>query len=750
MAGSSFSALGKRRLRLWLGLFFLALAVPTGVLIAKAYNQLRWETFHQHRVLAEELAARIDARFVELIAREEARSFSDYAFLNVAGDPAANFLQRSPLSAFPVESAVPGLIGYFQVDAGGAFSTPLLPAGVAPDAYGISGEALGARLALEERLQRILSENRLVSAVHGRSARKDVARVALPRDNGQRSLAEPQALPVPGAPSAVAPARDIAAALPAAPAEEVEVAVQMAASSMPEASSGAAEAVAVARGKVVQEEAPVIEASEPEAIDLLSPAAFDELDSPARSQSEMKQVLGRVEDLKLDAARGAAPKLEARRELAPEKPALLQKKRARKERSVLPEPRLMAPSGSAAKTRAPSTQNRAVRIHTFESEVDPFELRLLDSGHLVLFRKVWREGERTVQGALIDREAFLGGVIQAAFRGTALSRMSDLIVAYNGDVLAAFSGTAPRGYLTSAAELGGALLYRTRLSAPLADMDLIFSIRRLPPGPGASVITWTGVTLALVLVAGFYLMYRLGSGQIALARQQRDFVSAVSHELKTPLTSIRMYGEMLREGWAPEDKKQTYYDYIHAESERLSRLIGNVLELARMTRGEVHVNVKPIAAGELMDNIRSKVSSQIEHAGFTLRLRCHAAAGEAIVDADADAFAQIVINLVDNALKFSARASEHAIDIGCRCSSDGTVQFAVRDYGPGVPRDQMKQIFKLFYRAENELTRETVGTGIGLALAHQLALAMHAKLDVVNKDPGAEFRVSFPASIPAA
>ena len=75
---------------------------------------------------------------------------------------------------------------------------------------------------------------------------------------------------------------------------------------------------------------------------------------------------------------------------------------------------------------------------------------------------------------------------------------------------------------------------------------------------------------------------------------------------------------------------------------------------------------------------------------------------------------------------------------------DGRVQFAVRDYGPGIEADQMKKIFTLFYRSENELTRETVGTGIGLALVRQLAGAMRAEVDVVNSEPGAEFRIRFP------
>jgi signal transduction histidine kinase len=100
---------------------------------------------------------------------------------------------------------------------------------------------------------------------------------------------------------------------------------------------------------------------------------------------------------------------------------------------------------------------------------------------------------------------------------------------------------------------------------------------------------------------------------------------------------------------------------------------------------------------------------------------------------------------VDNALKFSAKAEKKVIDIRCRQISDGSVQFSVRDYGPGVPRDQMKKIFKLFYRSENELTRETVGTGIGLALVRQLAQTMQGRVDVVNREPGVEFKVAFPS-----
>ncbi len=130
----------------------------------------------------------------------------------------------------------------------------------------------------------------------------------------------------------------------------------------------------------------------------------------------------------------------------------------------------------------------------------------------------------------------------------------------------------------------------------------------------------------------------------------------MSHELKTPLTSIRMYGEMLKAGWADEAKKQTYYDYIQSESERLSRLIDNVLQLARLTRGSQRVDSKSVLVTELLDLVRSKVATQLERAGFELRVRNDAPAQAAAV-VDADCFAQIFINLVDNAVKFSAGAA---------------------------------------------------------------------------------------------
>jgi len=364
----------------------------------------------------------------------------------------------------------------------------------------------------------------------------------------------------------------------------------------------------------------------------------------------------------------------------------------------------------------------------------------------VLFRKVWRNGERYVQGALIEQQPLLQGIVGSAFRETGLSRMSDLIVAFQGGVVSAFREQAARGYLSDSRQLQGTVLYDRHLSAPLNELELIFSINRLPAGPGGSLVTWTAVILTFLLFGSFYLIYRLGTRQIDLIRQKQDFVSAVSHELKTPLTSIRMYGEMLLQGWASEEKKQTYYGYIHDESERLSRLIANVLQLARVDRDELQLDIRDVSVAELIDNARSRLTSQVERTGFDLGIECPEDLLDRKVRVDQDGFTQILINLVDNAIKFSAAAEKKTVELSCGHSDDGKVWFSVRDYGPGVPEDQLKKIFQPFYRSEDELTRETVGTGIGLALVDKLVAAMNGRIEVIDRKPGAEFRVILPVS----
>ncbi len=716
------------RLRWLLGLFFIALAIPSAVLTWQAYSRLQWESFYQYQLLAEGLLGRIDRRVREMIATEEARAFTDYRFLVVEGASVANSLQRSPLSGFPVNSVIPGLLGYFQVDADGRFSTPLLPddPGQSALAYGITDAELRQRQTVRERLLKILSqEGSFVDEQPAETALKDGVKPDSEKSEADRR--DRQGEMAPASASVLQDAAPFGVAGLSFRAPQVG-SPATAASTMP----GQQAATEVQEQKLAQ-------------------AAFERLsEESSRLRKSNKQPtsagnIGRVDELKLDQAFDAdEAKLQARRPL-PRFKERVELDAARRGQSLLPVPLGRARQSSDAEQEAEPIAASPALVRIFESEVDPFQFDQVGSDHFVLYRKVWRDGQRFIQGAVIEKGALLRELVEAPYRDTALAGMSRLGIVFDAEILSALGGQQGRDYLSSTEELSGTLLYRGRLSSPLDQLELILSVTRMPSGTAGRLVTWVALILLLVLSSGLLLMYRLGVKQIELNRQQRDFVSAVSHELKTPLTSIRMYSEMLREGWTDEARRRSYYAFIHDESERLSRLISNVLQLARMSRDELKVGLCPISVTQLMDTVESKVATQVDHAGFTLQLHCSDPAATKTLAVDNDAFAQIMINLVDNAIKFSAHAEERLITIDANDSGDGYVAFSVRDRGPGIPRDQMKKIFQLFYRSENELTRETVGTGIGLALVHRLTSAMGGEVDVVNRDPGAEFRVRFPS-----
>lgn len=673
----------RRRLQLRLALFFVALAVPAGLLLFKALDQLKWEALRQTQLAAEALTLGIDERLDALMRAQDARAFADFAFLTLVGDPVAGFLQRSSLSAFPVDAALPGLIGWFQIDAAGRLSTPLLPmAGTDATSYGIGPSELAGRQQLEQRLGAILGRNALVDR-----ARTEPEPVAEPMPD---RLSEP--LPKSATTDLDQPTEQLAA--PASP-----------------------------------EPGPAVTTQSQAIFERLSPAGIGSLSS-APSQIDSKSDAVSVRDALDEAAAGS--------QAAPSSEPIVSNQRAKLARSPRREQaaRVDAEGGDAL-----LASPRPV-IRTFESELDPFRFSLLDSGHFVLFRWAWRDGARYVQGALIEPEAFLSALIEDAFRTSVLHGAVNLHVTWGDRSLTTFGAPSQRYDLSGRGTLpSGTIVYRGRLAEPFGALRLVFDAARLQTPPAATLVVWLGLSLALVLIAGSWGLYRLGLRQLGLVRQQQDFVAAVSHELKTPLTSIRMYSEMLREGWVTDDKRERYYRYIHDEAERLSRLVANVLQLARMSRDDLRLEPRPVAVSALIEQASPALLSQSRQAGFALLIDC---AGDAVVDADPDALTQVLINLVDNAVKFSVKARRKQVEIVCADAADGCIWIGVRDHGPGIPKTERRRVFELFRRLENESTRDTKGTGIGLALVERLMRAMHGRVELIGHEPGVEVRLWLP------
>jgi signal transduction histidine kinase len=217
-----------------------------------------------------------------------------------------------------------------------------------------------------------------------------------------------------------------------------------------------------------------------------------------------------------------------------------------------------------------------------------------------------------------------------------------------------------------------------------------------------------------------------------------------------------MYAEMLKEGIIVDvEKKQKYYNYIYCEGERLGRLIANVLRFSSLGREVNDLTLEYTPVNMAIDLVQSKVSTLIDNAGYSLNLQYNPAiCSRHGLLIDKDAFTQILINLVDNGIKFSSDFCKNTpqnkkINISLTCDQTNTKQLclSVRDYGPGIAKKDEKHIFDLFYRAGDELTRESKGTGIGLALVQELVKTMGGSVTFKNCEPGAEFTVCLPSRI---
>ncbi|MBW8016353.1 MAG: HAMP domain-containing histidine kinase [Planctomycetes bacterium] len=255
---------------------------------------------------------------------------------------------------------------------------------------------------------------------------------------------------------------------------------------------------------------------------------------------------------------------------------------------------------------------------------------------------------------------------------------------------------------------------------------------------------WYFAIVTIVLIAtlvALVSLWRNLNAQVKLARKKDDFISAVSHELRTPLTTIRMYTEMLEKNWIKtDDKRSEYYSTMLQESERLTRLIENVLDFSRIQRGKKRYN---FALGDINSCI-SEVVEMMAPCAAKQNFEIITELGTNIQSTsfDNDAVMQIVINLIDNALKYAANATDKTITI--RTRTEGKyVLIEVADHGPGIPHTQRKKIFDEFYRIAEESKRETTGTGLGLALVKKFAQAHNGFVEAISAKPnGALLRVA--------
>ena len=394
-------------------------------------------------------------------------------------------------------------------------------------------------------------------------------------------------------------------------------------------------------------------------------------------------------------------------------------------------------------SQPPTVQERQsemvqVRIGPFETIVTGGNTaESIFGGQVFLVRHVQIEDRHFWQGFQLNEKKLIEGVKESASKFVREGMSFELAQTKSADAAYATTGSEDTAYT---AILG------------FGFGDLVLNLKEIDPAWIGKQINhlrnWYFSIVGIVLLAvalGLASLWRSAGVQIRLAQKKDDFISAVSHELRTPLTSIRMYSEMLEKNWVKsEDKLAEYYRNMRQESERLSRLIENVLDFSRIQRGRKKYTFK---AGDINKCIADVVEMMRPYAtqrGFTIKTEL-GQVGQ--MTFDGDAVTQIAVNLLDNAVKYARDAEDKTITVRTK-SSDKFILIEVEDHGPGIPHRQRKKIFEQFYRSGAEAIRETTGTGLGLALVKKFAEAHNGFVEIINAKPtGAIFRVALAVQV---
>jgi signal transduction histidine kinase len=324
-------------------------------------------------------------------------------------------------------------------------------------------------------------------------------------------------------------------------------------------------------------------------------------------------------------------------------------------------------------------------------------------------------------------------------------------------------GVGPAGKMYSA-ELANDILASARAPEALPD-GLRVSILLTSPQAlfklEATRRFWFGLLIAVAAVAalaGFVAAYRAFHRQLRLSELKSNFVSSVSHELRAPIASVRLLAESLERGKISEaPKQQEYFHFIVQECRRLSSLIENVLDFSRIEQGRKQYEFEPTDLVELTRQTVKLMQTHADERQVTLTLaiaELPLSNPDAQPSLDGKAIQQALVNLIDNAIKYSPKGGRVTVgleilaqdseevnkrrssDAGSRLQQRGSrVLLWVEDQGEGIPTLEHEKIFERFYRRGSELRRQTQGVGIGLSIVKHIVEA-HGGRVLVNSEPG--------------
>jgi signal transduction histidine kinase len=260
---------------------------------------------------------------------------------------------------------------------------------------------------------------------------------------------------------------------------------------------------------------------------------------------------------------------------------------------------------------------------------------------------------------------------------------------------------------------------------------------------------------ALASMVGLFAAWRASRRQERLAELKTNFVSSVSHELRSPIASVRLMAESLENGKVDGAAKQReYFHFIGLECRRLSSLIENILDFSRIEQGRKQYEFEPTDIVSLVKQTVTTMRTYAEERGVKIEFDSASNGTSAALElvVDGRAIQQALVNLFDNAIKHSAPGQVVSCSVGLRPSTGTDTRQAVcitiSDQGPGIPEGEHEKIFERFYRLGSELRRETQGVGIGLSIVKHIVEAHGGKVMVESKPGnGSRFVIKLPPAL---
>jgi two-component system phosphate regulon sensor histidine kinase PhoR len=400
----------------------------------------------------------------------------------------------------------------------------------------------------------------------------------------------------------------------------------------------------------------------------------------------------------------------------------------------------------AVASRAPGPENERFRrllVHfmlpDLKTAVPPYvELRHLHRayGGQTYLLSYWQEeqaGRRYLVVVWHDVPRIVHEIFPALYSDAQQSRIN--VVDADGRVV--YGPPLVRGGLTLGRQFETTLYKWTVNVTMTSGEELVAAVQR------RRVLEMVLVGLSsLVVVSGLIVVVLAAARERRLSNLKSDFVANVSHELKTPLSLVRMFGELLQSGRVEtEEKRRQYLSIIVSESERLAALIENVLDFAKVERGKQAYEFTDGQLGEVVARAVDACRTRAEREGVELELQIDSDLGPVRLDERAIEIA--VFNLIDNALKYAAEGKSVSVTVR---RAQGSLEIRVTDRGPGIPPDDRKRIFERFERGRTATGKHVRGSGIGLALVKHIAEAHGGRVTIEDASPrGSTFVISLHA-----